>query len=420
MQRVADLLEDAEFEAALVRLWILADDKPRLNRWEQQRDALNLDAETANWQRRIQTAHGLDVARMETTALALIRAIDTFLASKLDKNLLSSEHFDEGGKQYWLIPQHLNWRNHTATARQPGSKLAWFRHFVVIPAQVASGQAVQVYTSKGRSNDMLTNLREAGKRPVKIWIADFTDAADVTWDKSSPSGNWRTVAVKPAQTRSDSLVAQLQKAKQMGANFVVFPEFSLDTTHRSEVLRWLQNNDPGSIVYIVPGSFHEGEQHVCFNTAPLIQRDGKTVFTHQKLRLFGKDGVAEHVEIGNTLHVLTTPLGCLTVLICKDFMDEDASVVGLLQSAFVDWALVPSYGDEKTVSAHQERAKKLAYKIAGVNSAVANTRNTAMAPQGSPLPGFGHASGERQAQPVSANGGMAEYPLPKKNTPASQ
>ena len=154
-----------------------------------------------------------------------------------------------------------------------------------------------------------------------------------------------------------------------------------------------------------------------FNTAPLFDATGKVVFTHQKLRLFGKGRVAENVSVGKTVHVLVTPVGCLTVLICKDFMDTDASVANLLQQVLVDWVLVPSFGDERTIKGHKARARHLAKIVSGTNSAVANSRNTAMAPDADMLPGFGHRSGQDQPAFVAEAGGIVEYLLP--NLPES-
>ena len=74
----------------------------------------------------------------------------------------------------------------------------------------------------------------------------------------------------------------------------------------------------------------------------------RTLLTHRKLRIFGGfESGAEHVDVGETLHVLVTPIGCITVLIGKDFIDAHASVESLLTEVPVDWVLVPSFGDEK-------------------------------------------------------------------------
>ncbi len=257
---------------------------------------------------------------------------------------------------------------------------------------------------------------------IKIWIGHFADGADVRWDQPRPiKKSCRTTEVTHSPTRITSLLDQLERAKNAGANFIVFPEFALDIAQRKIVAQWLKNNECPQLLYTVPGSFHEPDAvdsgmtpPKYFNTAPLFDPEGNVIFTHQKLQLFGKDGLVENISIGNTLHVLATPVGCLTVLICKDFMDEAARVANLLQHVLVDWVLVPSFGNETTIKGHQARARKLAKVVSGTNSAVANAQNTAMNENAKFLPGFAHRSQEDKPKNVSETGEMIKFFLPNR------
>jgi len=130
---------------------------------------------------------------------------------------------------------------------------------------------------------------------------------------------------------------------------------------------------------------------------------------------------AEFAEVGNRLHVLITPIGSMTILICKDFMDEDRRVDNLLAEVPVDWVWIPSYGDETTLKGQKERARKLATVTTGTSCGVAQTQNTAMKKSGETralLPGFGHPAGARTPCDVTASGGMVEYGLGKQPIPA--
>ena len=84
------------------------------------------------------------------------------------------------------------------------------------------------------------------------------------------------------------------------------------------------------------------------------------------------------------------------IFICKDFMDDGPNICNLLKHVLVDWVFVPSFGNPTTIKAHKKRAKSLAAVVSGTNSAVANTRNSAMdvpdEPVGKPIPGFGYRS----------------------------
>ncbi len=423
MEQVAAALADLDFEAALVRLWVLASDTQRLVEWEHQYYQNDTDDPNRNpaliqgFRHQIEAGNRLQVAEMNHNALALVLAVDALLAySRLASRMLRRCQVD--GNHYWLIRQLVNWRAQTALRGQRGSLLTWFVQHTIIPGQVDDKKMdVMLYQCDGATAEFFMALLESPEAHIKIWIGHFADGADVQWDKPHPiSESCRTVAVVDGKTRLASLHHQLARASQEGAHFVVFPEFSLDHDQRKAVKIWLKNNNLASLRYVVPGSFHtqvdDSASGQTFNTAPLLNAAGKVVFTHQKLRLFGKGKVAENVSVGKTLHVLATPVGCLTVLICKDFMDVDAHVANLLQHVLVDWVLVPSFGDARTIRGHKARAKQLATIVSGTNSAVANSRNTALEPKARVLPGFGHRSGQEQPTPVLKTGGMVEYLLP--------
>jgi predicted amidohydrolase len=417
MEQVAKLLEDFDLGGALVRLWVMAGDSQRLNEWEHDYDVASNDGFMRDFQEKINHNNTLSIAVMNANAIALIRAIDILLASNSARSRLLRS-YKIGENHYWLFRQLADWRAKTATRGQPGSLLAWFSHHSIIPAQTTDKKIdIKLYQCDGDTAEFLMRMLKNPTASIKIWIGHFADGADVQWDKPHPiQENCRTTEVTDAKTRVDSLLKQLVRAKNAGANFIVFPEFSLDIAQRKEVRLWLKSNECPHLLYIVPGSFHELQAGTTpekyFNTAPLFDAEGNVVFTHQKLRLFGKNRVAENVSVGRTLHVLATPIGCLTVLICKDFMDKDASVASLLQHVLVDWVLVPSFGDESTINGHQVRARELAKIVSGTNSAVANARNTAMHPDGGNLPGFGHRSQEDKSTPVPETGCIVEFLLP--------
>ena len=436
MDRVAQLLDSGDenfsYRRALVRLWLLASNDQLLNSWEQKASETTIPPHYAVFLDQLQEEEPIKLQAIRAQPLALIRALDDYIASTsaLDSQSTSTSTsayvIEEDGNGYWLVPVTLAARRQAAMDRQPARLAQWFRHHAALPTRTAHG--IEVIASRSRSalNTALEILADHPNGKVKAWIAHFDDGADVVWDRQiSPIGNWRALAVEPHTTRQDSVLQTLAAAAQAGAQVVVFPEFTLDLQHRDQLAVYLRQN-PSGIQLVVAGAFHEPEQatdpSVAYNTAPVFTGSGRKLFAHRKLRLFGRNDLgAEFAEVGNRLHVLITPIGSMTIMICKDFMDEDPRVDNLLAEVPVDWVWVPSYGDETTLKGHKARARKLATVTTGTSCGVAQTQNTAMKKTGETqalLPGFGHPAGERTPFDVPASGGLVEYGLGQQPIPA--
>ena len=411
---------------------MLASNDQQLNDWEQQENEKTISLRVDDFLSKLQDEQIIEPQEVSTHPLALIRALDDYLAStrlpdSQSTTPRSTVHvIEEDGKGYWLVPVTLAARRQAAMNRQPARLARWFHHHAALPSCTVRGIEVTCSLARSGLHTTLTKLAAQTDEKLKVWIAHFDDGADVVWDtKSSPIGNWRTQAVQPHATRHASMVQTLQAAETMGAHVVVFPEFTLDLQHQEQLALYLRQN-PGRIQLVVAGAFHApetvGGTSVVYNTAPVFNGNGRRLFVHRKLRLFGKDDVgAEFAQVGNGLCVLTTPIGCMTVLICKDFLDEDPRVNNLLAEVPVDWVWIPSYGDETTLKCHKERARKLATVTTGTSCAVAQTQNTAMKKNGEMqplLPGFGHAAGEKTPCDVQKTGGAVEFALKCQPVPA--
>lgn len=438
MKRVALLLdprdENFSYRRALVRLWMLASNDQLLNSWEQKANEKTISPHYVAFLNQLQEEEPIKLQTICAQPLALIRALDDYIASTrpLDSQSTSTSTstptyvIEEGGNGYWLVPVPLAARRQAAMNRQPARLARWFHHHAALPTRTAHGIEVIASLSRSALNTALESLADHPNGKLKAWIAHFDDSADVVWDRQiSPIGNWRTLSVEPHITRQNSVLQTLAAAAQAGAQVVVFPEFTLDLQHRDQLAVYLRQN-PSGIQLVVAGAFHEPEQatdtSVAYNTAPVFTGSGHKLFAHRKLRLFGRNDLgAEFAEIGNRLHVLITPIGSMTILICKDFMDEDPRVDNLLAEVPVDWVWVPSYGDETTLKGHKARARKLATVTTGTSCGVAQTQNTAMKKNGeiqALLPGFGHPAGERTPCDVPASGGLVEYGLGYQPIPA--
>ena len=430
MKRVADLLQREEHRQALVRLWVLGSDAQRLNAWERNRGPLEtMEAAATQFRADLDRPKSLNLNRIESAPLALIRALDDHVAgsdspynraSRGGRETLARE---EDGKDYWLLPIALQTRRLASLNQQVGNLGAWFRRHVVLPSTTAHGLHVTLSQSQSSVDDALTRLWEQEPPALKVWIGHFNDTAQVQWT-CNDLGNVRTTDIAPQKVRTDSLLAAMDSAAKHGAHIVVFPEFALDLEQRKALVKHLRTNSYASLILVVAGSFHEDEGDETFNTAPLYSASGQKLLTHRKLRVYGDlNHGAEDVSVGNSIHVLSTPVGCMTVLICKDFIDAHASVDSLLTEVPVDWALVPSFGDEKTIKAHKARAQTLAVVRTGTHSVVAQTLNTIIEREEPPtqcVRGFGHAAGSKTPDPqVGETGGLVIFKLGQQEPPAS-
>ena len=429
MDRVAQLLdtarEDHSYRQALVRLWLLACQDPQLNAWEQQANERTMGPQVQAFMEQLQDGVPVELARIQAHPLALIRALDDYLAStRLPSRQNTPDTYDEGGARHWLVPVTLDARRHASMNLQPARLARWFHRHAVLPSRTVHGIEVVCLPTRAQLDSCLEELAGQTHGQLKVWVAHFDDGSDVVWDQNaSPIGNWRSQSVADHATRQASMLQALAQAEQAGAHIVVFPEFTLDLQHRKQLAAHLRQN-PGGLQLVVAGAFHEPTQEntaMAYNTAPVLNANGRQLFTHRKLRLFGRSDVgAEFAEVGNRLHVLVSPVGCMTVLICKDFLDEDPRVNNLLAEVPVDWVWVPSYGDETTLRLHKKRAKTLAQVSTGSSCAVAQTQNTAMKQPGqtsSLLPGFGHAAGQAQPCDVPATGGLVAFALTQQPPP---
>ena len=250
-------------------------------------------------------------------------------------------------------------------------------------------------------------LAQDGVR-LTVWIGHFVDDARLQYDTNAAQ-RFRLREIQPAGQRNDSITGSLERAAAAGAHVVLLPELTVDLSARRLVAEWLNEHPDNPFAMVVAGSFHEDTDEGWYNTAELWNRHGEPILKHRKLRLFGEaEGFTEDVAMGNRLDILVTSIGTFALLICKDFMDDHASVATLLQEVPVDWALVPSYGDERTVRGHFQRALRLARVGPGTNSIIANQRNVELSP-GDPCPGFGQPSSGSDRMVVGPEGGAVRF-----------
>ena len=126
-----------------------------------------------------------------------------------------------------------------------------------------------------------------------------------------------------------------REAAENGADFVVLPEmFLCPYAARSfqaeailgheEVTARLAALARQLHVYVVGGSIPEVEDHCCYNTCFVFDREGKQIARHRKVHLYDADVLGMHVREsasffpGNEITVFDTEFGPMGVAVCYD------------------------------------------------------------------------------------------------------
>jgi Carbon-nitrogen hydrolase len=391
VQQVAEHLSHRAYRQAFVSLWVLGLDGPTLREWERRRgNAPAFATAKAQCQAALDGENDLATQLVEKNPLALLHVLDEHIfqgqslsAPSLRRSNGASTQYLEGGKYFWLVPVVLNNRRKAALANQPGNLSHWVRHHCVLPAATPHGINVTLQHTQSTVDDKLNALWSADEPSLKIWIAHFDDQATVMGSTAqSAVGDWRATHIEPNDARMASLHRTLDQAEAACAHVVVFPELTIDMAQRALLAQRLRKQAGSHLVMLQAGSFHETlpSEGKTFNTAPLVNAQGRALLTHRKLRPFSKvspgvDPVTEDISLGDTIHVLATPVGLLTVLICKDFLDDHPCVLTLLSDVPVEWVLVPSFGDEKTIRQHKAHAKAQGQVRTGSHTVLAQIFN---------------------------------------------
>lgn len=145
----------------------------------------------------------------------------------------------------------------------------------------------------------------------------------------------------------------------------VFPELTIDQAQLARISDLLADKpwQDGECVWPTPtlvlaGSWHEQRTGGLRNVATILDGDGVELLRHDKLMGYtDPKGLHEPIQPGETLTVLVMPEGLFAFGICLDFCQQ------YFQSPYgdldVDFVLVPSCGDDKTMLGHLRTAQDL-------------------------------------------------------------
>lgn len=165
---------------------------------------------------------------------------------------------------------------------------------------------------------------------------------------------------------------QLDAFRGAGCDVVVWPELTIDLDLRKHIVTRLGTPASEGTLHptvVVAGSWHVERNGAHANECVVFDGRGDDLLSFDKMRLFRFRGLDEAIEPGGDVEVLVMEDQLLAFAICKDFCDRANGVPPPIRRLDVDVAVVPSMGDEKTISAHLAAASDM--KIAfGTRSVV--------------------------------------------------
>ncbi len=380
---------------------------------------------TRNWDRHEKTRTELldklhsgqtpSLPHTDQSPLALLQAIDRYLFT-LSGGRDDSEaaRCRAGNTDYWLVRRPFPTIDKPVYAKHYGHLQSWLRYHWIVPTGI-SGYSIQVTPCTGpaweRLDDCLT------REEARLYIGNFNDGVEPAWlDDNKP--NYRAQELTDLDKRHAGLERHLRQASDEEATIVVLPELTLCPTLRSHCARWLFEHPDHPFALVLPGSFHQQslDRNNWFNRSGLLDPLGETLMGHDKLQASGDlagdgyPGWREDIHVGEQIPLLNTPLGLMAMPICLDFCQGGAVFPAIWQRLGAQWALVPAFGNEHSVRAHDRRAKDLSHAHA-TRTLLANQPF----PSDSPAPGFIHPG---NAEPVPQTGDYLCLPLKMKRCEA--
>lgn len=154
--------------------------------------------------------------------------------------------------------------------------------------------------------------------------------------------------------------AHLAMADKSKCTGVVYPEFTIGHSTLSDIVQRLSDGswETGRISMIVAGSRHQNiDGGGFFNVATILDGYGETITDHRKLYSYSDHDLVEAIELGDTLHIVLLENTLFAFGICLDYCNPRVAPPYL--DLDVDFILVPSCGEEKTMAAHIERSSEV-------------------------------------------------------------
>lgn len=177
---------------------------------------------------------------------------------------------------------------------------------------------------------------------------------------------------------------QLAMANQSKCAGVVYPELTIGNNVLTDIVERLSDGswDTGGLSMIVAGSRHQEIDGGYYNVATILDGYGETITHHRKLYSYSDHNLVEAIELGDTLHIVLLEDTLFAFGICLDYCNPRVDPPYL--DLDVDFILVPSCGEEKTMEAHIERSSEVMRNLR-THTLVVQQYHTSKPPPNPPL-----------------------------------
>ncbi len=365
MQTVCQLINNEENRAALVRLWHLAKQPAagggtQLDQWSQRPvDELATKRISEHFGKRKTPLSERD---LEARPTDVIRALDQEIDAQKGKKP-AFVPIETEGETYFLIQGS----SHKGIEHQQAVRFGNYTHrHLVVPACLLNNVTTRLHTLAEQapfSHKHLAKRRKEAEPRLRIALGHFPDFHQISWSTVKTDEARNIGFATGTQGENERLAAaktQIAEAEKEQADLLIFPELTLSESVQEQLRDWLLQRDeqknPCSISLIVLGSFHVRSESIARNRSRLLQgKNGRNILSHDKFSPASIGGFTESFTPGQYAQLLCTPIGNLSLAICKDCIGDYWDI--WLKQLCPDWLLIPSLSDK--VNLHQQATKSL-------------------------------------------------------------
>ena len=290
-------------------------------------------------------------------AVAASRALDQELANT-NAALLTGEHLGIGGDLFRVRPRIIpGGIDELYGAAKDDPTFGVARRMACVPvAPVGGVRLVDAGPLPPWTATRLARRREAGSLRV---LVDAMVPDRALWVSDGP---WTSVQRTHDHSMETLIADILGEAAESEADVVILPELAMDPTSLRHVQGALAARRARFPHLLVVGITHQRSAQVplVVNEAVVLDGRGRELLRHRKLAPFstadGPGGLTgERLDPGDAITVLSTPVGNIGVLICKDLFDDRPEPA--LRIGYVTWLLVPSLS--RSTGPHRDCARQL-------------------------------------------------------------
>ncbi|WP_371325233.1 hypothetical protein VX159_06880 [Dechloromonas sp. ZY10] len=405
METVCQLINQQEYRTALVRLWHLAQQSysqggTQLDEWSRKPSRMAVsDRIKAHFETGKELLELIDLLARPTD---VIEALDRLLAAPKRKKIAVIPIAIESAT-YFLVQGSPHGGVEQTQAVRFGNYIS---HHQVIPEQLEKGVSARVHNLAEKAPTANAALKKQLKPKTATLCAAlgyFMDQHQITWS-TKETHHGREIGFATGTMGEKERFAEAQKqilaAEKRSVQLLIFPELTLSCAVQKDIADWLleryETGNPCTIPLIVLGSFHLHCQSQPRNRCHLLQgTNGRSILVHDKFSPASIGGFTEDFTPGQFASLLQTPIGNLSMAICKDCVNDYKTI--WLDQLCPDWLLIPSLSDK--VHLHQQTTREL-WNRHRCTSLVANQpigASTLNMPASATAPHFGYIHASQSA-----------------------